>query len=149
MPRIRTVFAPKENILHYAEALLEHARGMGDIVIGVHLRWEDYRGTPYFFPLNVFLNRMKEISSFFKPTKVSFVICSPEKLKQEDFPDTCVFSSDGSPVQDMYSLAGCDYILGPPSTFSGWASFYGSKPLFTMRKDIPFDNVSEADIVRW
>ncbi|MCW3058345.1 MAG: hypothetical protein JWQ02_166, partial [Capsulimonas sp.] len=30
----------------------------------------------------------------------------------------------------MYSLSECDYILGPPSTFTAWASFYGQKPLY-------------------
>jgi hypothetical protein len=35
----------------------------------------------------------------------------------------------GSPVGDLYALAQCDYIFGPVSTFSQWASFYGNKPL--------------------
>jgi hypothetical protein len=30
---------------------------------------------------------------------------------------------------DLYSLARCDYVFGPPSTYSQWASFYGNKPL--------------------
>ena len=30
----------------------------------------------------------------------------------------------------MYSLAECDYIVGPPSTFSTWASFYGNVPIY-------------------
>jgi hypothetical protein len=33
-------------------------------------------------------------------------------------------------LEDMYALAGCDYIIGPPSTFSMWASFIGKVPLF-------------------
>jgi len=36
----------------------------------------------------------------------------------------------GSAVGDMCALAKCDYIFGPLSTFSMWASFYGNKPLF-------------------
>jgi hypothetical protein len=30
---------------------------------------------------------------------------------------------------DLYALAGCDWILGPLSTFSQWAAFFGNKPL--------------------
>jgi hypothetical protein len=40
--------------------------------------------------------------------------------------------SRGSAVEDLYSLARCDYLLGPPSTFSLWASFYGNVPLHQM-----------------
>jgi hypothetical protein len=34
----------------------------------------------------------------------------------------------------MYALASCDYIVGPPSTFSLWASFYGQVPLCFLQK---------------
>ena len=32
-------------------------------------------------------------------------------------------------IEDVYALSQCDYILGPPSTFSMWASFIGDVPL--------------------
>jgi hypothetical protein len=32
--------------------------------------------------------------------------------------------------QDLYSLAGYDYIVGPRSTYSGLASFGGEVPLY-------------------
>ena len=35
-----------------------------------------------------------------------------------------------SAVGDLYALARCDYIMGPPSTYTQWASFYGNAPLF-------------------
>ena len=40
----------------------------------------------------------------------------------------------GSSVGDLYALARCDYIFGPVSTFSQWASFYGDKPLFHLHE---------------
>ena len=40
----------------------------------------------------------------------------------------------GSPVSDLFTLSQCDYIIGPHSTFSQWASFYGGVPLFHMNK---------------
>jgi hypothetical protein len=33
-------------------------------------------------------------------------------------------------IEDLYALASCDYIIGPPSTFSQWASFYGNVPRY-------------------
>jgi hypothetical protein len=46
-----------------------------------------------------------------------------------EFPGLPVAIGTTPAVVDLYSLAGCDYILGPPSTFSQWASFYGNKPM--------------------
>jgi hypothetical protein len=40
-----------------------------------------------------------------------------------------VIPGPGHVVQDMYALARCDYLLGPPSTFTIWSSFYGRVPL--------------------
>jgi hypothetical protein len=116
--------------------------------VGVHVRWGDYRGTEQFFPLPIFLERMKEISEILSPARVSFLISSPEKLRAEDFPSNCIIPPNAGSVADMYTLAACDYILGPPSTFSGWASFYGEKPVFTMRHDVPFTDLSAAETWR-
>jgi hypothetical protein len=30
----------------------------------------------------------------------------------------------------LYVLAGCHYLVGPPSTFTLWASYYGATPLY-------------------
>jgi hypothetical protein len=32
-------------------------------------------------------------------------------------------------VEDLYAFAGCDLLVGPPSTFTAWAAFYGEVPL--------------------
>lgn len=37
-------------------------------------------------------------------------------------------------IEDMYTLAECDYIFGPPSTYTMWASFYGKRPLQKIRE---------------
>jgi len=38
----------------------------------------------------------------------------------------------------MYGFARCDYLIGPPSTFTMWASFYGQVPLnIICRNDQP------------
>jgi len=149
MPRIREVFVPREDVRRSVDKRSTSARERGDIVVGVHLRWEDYRGTPLFFPLPSFLDRMKEIAELLQPAKTSFLIVSPEKLDQADFPAECIICSGGGAVHDLYTLAACDYIMGPPSTFSGWASFYGGKPLFAMREDSRFDDLSTAETIRW
>ena len=42
----------------------------------------------------------------------------------------CGFGS-GHLVEDIYALAECDYVVGPPSSYTMWASFYGDQPLDT------------------
>ena len=44
----------------------------------------------------------------------------------------CGFGS-GYLTKDMYALAECDYVVGPPSSYTMWASFYGDKPLYMIR----------------
>jgi hypothetical protein len=61
---------------------------------------------------------------------VAFLVCSDEPRSFGEFPGLTVGFGTDSPVSDIYALAQCDYILGPKSTFSQWASFYGEKPLF-------------------
>ena len=39
----------------------------------------------------------------------------------------------GDLIEDMYGFARCDYLIGPLSTFTMWASFYGGVPLNTIR----------------
>jgi hypothetical protein len=92
---------------------------------------------------------MKDVAILLKPAKVAFLITSPEKLDHVDLPLEYTICSGAGAVHDMYTLAACDYIVGPPSTFSGWSSFYGSKPIFTMREDAPFKDISQAEIIRW
>ena len=66
----------------------------------------------------------------FSGRKVSFLVCSDEARNPQEFSGLRVGLGTNSSMGDLYALAECDYILGPPSTFSKWASFYGNKPLF-------------------
>jgi hypothetical protein len=72
---------------------------------------------------------MREMAAQFPDRKVSFFVCSDEPRNAGEFPGLSVELGAGPPVADLYTLAKCDYILGPVSTFSQWASFYGAKPL--------------------
>ena len=149
MAKIRSLFIPRNDIRSLVDERLTEACDRGDIVVGVHMRWEDYRGNPQFFPVGVFLNLMKHVATLLKPSIVSFLVSSPEKLDTDDFPKDCIICAGGGPTQDMYTLASYDYIIGPVSTFSRWAFFYGGKPLFAKRGDVRFHDLSKAEIIRW
>lgn len=72
---------------------------------------------------------MHELAEQFPACKVSFLVCSNEQLGKHEFPGLSLGFGPGFPVEDLYALANCDYVFGPPSTYSQWASFYGDTPL--------------------
>jgi hypothetical protein len=63
-----------------------------------------------------------------------FLICSNEPVKIEDFEGMQIVTEARHFIVDLFSLSKCDYIIGPPSTFSWWASFYGSVPVIFLEK---------------
>jgi hypothetical protein len=149
MPRLREVFAPRADFSRIAQQRMEKARHMGDLVIGIHVRLDDYRGTENYFTIDEFARNLLNLEALFAPLKIAFIVCSPESIDPTLFPVNCIIVAPDSVGGDLCTLAACDYILGPPSTFSGWASFYGEKPLFTMQHERPIIDAGKAEIVRW
>jgi hypothetical protein len=105
------------------------------MLVGVHLRRGDYsryRGGKWFFDSAVYRRLMLHVVGLFPEKRVVFLLASNEQLDLADFHGLEVRPAPGHLALDMYSLAECDLIIGPPSTFSGWASFIGETPIFTI-----------------
>lgn len=104
-----------------------------DVIIGIHLRRDDYKdwqGGKYYYSNEVFYRVMKELKEELCDKRVCFVLCSNENIDCNIFSDIdCVVIPDSSPIKDLYALSKCSYIIGPPSTFSLWASFCGEVPI--------------------
>jgi hypothetical protein len=130
--KLRAYFRPVKHLENASRDAIEPLRRQAEVVIGVHIRHGDYRrwqGGKYFFPASRYAAWMQELAAQFPERKVSFFVCSDEPRRADEFPGLTVGFGTDSPVSDVYALARCDYILGPKSTFSQWASFYGEKPL--------------------
>jgi Glycosyl transferase family 11 len=130
--KVRRYFDPVPEIEQKVRLLMERVRQNAQVVVGVHIRHTDYRrwrGGKYFFPASRYAEWMRGLPAQFSGAKVSFLVCSDEPRSQEEFPGLSVVLSQNSPIEDLYALAQCDYVLGPMSTFSQWASFQGDKPL--------------------
>jgi hypothetical protein len=67
--------------------------------------------------------------------KVGFVICSNEPINYDLFHEMTIFRSNNHVLEDLYTLAACDYLIGVPSTYLYWASFYGEKPVYVMKNN--------------
>lgn len=104
-----------------------------EILVGVHIRRGDYKefkDGKYYFEDTVYKEAMIQIRDLFYGKKVLFLLCSNEKVDLQAFSGLDVVLGPGHFIQDLYSLARCQYIIGPPSTYSYWAAFYGSVKLF-------------------
>ncbi len=135
--RVREVFRPEEAIENEVAKTVAVARGGVDVLIGVHVRRGDYAGWlggKYFFDLESYARWMREAVALYPGRRVAFLVCSNEDvgplLGMEGIAAT---RGPGSAVGDLYALAACDLLMGPPSTFSLWASFMGNVRLHMLQ----------------
>lgn len=134
------IWTPNKVYCERIERFYEKYRLQHDILIGVHMRRGDYKafeGGKWYYEQEEYYLKLQEMAGLkeMDGKKIGFVLCSNEKVF--DFPDTekfTVFFEERHFIEDLYLLAKCDYIFGPPSTFSIWASFYGNTPLLTWTK---------------
>jgi len=130
---IRDYFKPNEKIQINITELIDNARQNCDVLIGVHIRHGDYKywnNGKYFYDLDDYAKIMDRIENLFQNEKVVFLVCSNVKQDVKTLSKFRFIFCNNHFVQDMYSLAKCDYIIGPPSTYTIWASFYGNVPLY-------------------
>jgi hypothetical protein len=132
---IREYFRPIAALEQAGRRPVERLRQKSDVVVGVHVRLGDnwkWHGGKYFFPVSHYVTWMQELAGQFPGRKVSFLICSDEPRNEGEFPGLSVGLGPGSVVGDLQALAQCDFIMGPPSTFTQWASFYGNHPMLSL-----------------
>jgi hypothetical protein len=132
---IRRFFTPRADHQAAAERTLAQARQTADVVVGVHVRRGDYRtfaGGRYFFPLEVYAAQMAHAATLFPGRRVGVVVTSDEALSAADFAGQPVTLGPGQVVADLETLSRCDYLIGPPSSFSMWASFMRRVPYYAL-----------------
>ncbi|MCC3158530.1 hypothetical protein LJ737_14870 [Hymenobacter sp. 15J16-1T3B] len=133
-PLIRELFQLIEPHRTAVAECLSAARRHADVLVGVHIRRSDYAtylDGRYYYDDATYAHFMQAVAAQFPPDRrVAFLVaCSEAAPPVEAFPGVQVHFAPGHFVEDMYALAGCDYLMGPPSSYSMWASFYGEVPL--------------------
>lgn len=134
---IRAYFRPARPFAEAVNLLIKTIRKNCEVLIGIHIRRGDYAnhlGGRYCFEVKNYIGIIDNLKALFPDRKVGFLICSNEKLNRDLFGGANCSFGTGHFFEDMYALASCDYIVGPPSTFSLWASFYGQVPLCFLQK---------------
>jgi hypothetical protein len=137
---IRHKFMPGPDVERSARNTAERARHGSDLLIGLHIRLTDYqtyREGIFYYDLRDYRRAMKKMTVMLPRQRLAFLVCSDQQQDARAFTPLRVTMGPGTLLGDLHSLAECDYVIGPPSTYSLWAAFYGSKPLYHMIEPDP------------
>jgi hypothetical protein len=133
---VRAYFEPLDHYLTRGRSMTEAARADGRLLVGVHLRrgdYEHFKGGRLYYSHEQYAQIMQGIEAAFPDRDVSFLVCSDEPVPPDPFGALDVRPVEGTELEDLYTLAACDLIAGPQSTFSGWASYYGDVPRYVIK----------------
>jgi hypothetical protein len=136
--RIKKFFEPLKKYSFILDDFFHKRFTKEELVIGIHVRRGDYsrfKDGKFYYPVETYKQIIRSIAELFADRSPHFLISSDEKLNYADFENKGIkftFTS-GHELTDMYALARCAYIAGPPSTFSMWASWYGKVPLYMIK----------------
>lgn len=137
---IRDFFVPEISFKKTLDLFFEkHFSDPKETIIGIHIRRGDYKifeEGKYFYSVEDYSQTIRQLALLFKDRNPHFLVCSNEKIVfGPELNHLKITSGPDHELLDLYALARCHYIAGPPSTYSMWASFYGSRPLY-MIKDV-------------
>ena len=123
---------------HYEKGIqmpFEKLKGLCDVVVGVVIRhgdYREYRKGEYYYSLSVFQRVLEQLTEHLSPLCPGFFIASDENQDLEAFKDFPCYFRHGHPVENINALSRCDYLVGSPSTFLTWPSFFGEVPCFQL-----------------
>jgi len=103
-------------------------------IVGLHIRRGDYKtwnNGKYFFSDDVYNQVILKCRFYLKKENKDpfFVVVSDEDISDNIFYD---YKINGTWKEDQIALQNCDLLLGPPSTFTMWASFLSRIPLISL-----------------
>jgi hypothetical protein len=109
------------------------------IIVGFHVRRTDYRtyrNGEYYYHDIAWLSWIRQARTVFGSDARPFVglIFSDEDVSALVNSANDLIRAPGGVYEDLCMLSKCHYIIGPPSTFSSWASFTGRVPLLHVTK---------------
>ena len=107
------------------------------IRLGIHIRRGDYKtwiNGLYYYSDEDYIRIIQSFLTLFSGNSIEILIVGNEKKLPQDkyrvaIPETIHFLS-GNRAEDLYALSTCNYVIGPPSTFSLMAAFYNDANLY-------------------
>lgn len=154
---IRDHFAFNSNTELSVNNYLDRNGSEGVVRIGVHIRRGDYKtwnNGRFFFNDDEFIQKVHSLIALLSNREIEVYICSNDShLKHELYDHSLkgakVLFPHGNPGEDLCLLSKCDYLIGPPSTFSLIATMYGKSLLYWMGVGEPMSLDSFHDFKYW
>lgn len=118
-----------------------------DLKVGIHIRRGDYKDWNkgrFFYEDEVYNDKIDQFYNLFPNKKILFIIFSNEEITLKPNHDYIISKCQWYEDHSLLSL--CDYIMGPPSTFTIWASYIGDVPLYHIYSRDDIINVSNFNI---
>ena len=145
-------FKPVEPYNTLVNLEIASAAKLADVLVGVHIRRGDYAtflNGKWFYTDLQYADKMHQLTQIYAKECKScvFIVCSNDAINLENFTGLTLVYKPRHFMVDLYLLSKCDIIIGPPSTFSQWAAFYGLKPLVMLlngdqKLEMPRSNAS-------
>lgn len=144
--KIAKYLAPKDEYFDYANKVIKEVKGDRNVhLVALHMRrgdYKDWRGGKYYYDEN---NYIRWINAIVRELgdNVCILLFTNEAFdverarKEAKYQD--IYLMKGNAVQDLATMSKCEYIVGPPSTYSEMAAFYGNAlylNLFDKEQDI-------------
>jgi len=117
------------------------------IVVGVHIRRGDYKyweNGKYYFTDDIYQMYINNISYELNKRsnkRIKFFLFSNENINIERTEDTIISTYDW--YIDQLIMSKCDYLIGPPSTFTLWASYIGKVKYYHIKDETGNINVND------
>lgn len=153
---ILELFEFKKDIREKISRLMATTSDEDTIKIGVHIRRGDYQtffNGIYFFYDYAFVRYIRKTMELFPGKKFSIYICGNDPSLNKEYyhkrlPEAKVVFPNGNPGEDLCTLSECDFVIGPPSSFSLVATMYGKARLLWMtsdESDVTLDSFQDFD----
>jgi len=138
--QIKEYFGPKKSLAAKIDSFLSPLRKQFRHVVGVHIRQADYQkfaDGQYFFTQKEVRNILDGYLRFSQKnaSDTMFVICSDGAIERPVFDGLNIALPEGNGVEDLFTLAKTDVIIGSNSTYGAFASYYGNIPFIVFERD--------------
>ena len=131
--------------------MLERKKHIGSFVVGLHVRrgdYQDFLGGKYYYQdldYSKWVIQIREYYSKSFSSDVYIVVCTNESSTPKCGQD---YTSRYSWIVDLMIFQKCDLLIGPPSTFTAWASYVSQTPCIHFQ-DVDQDFDAKTATIIW